>query len=69
MKELKWTNLNLPTYPDLDEMMRLSFDIINLEMKQKGDLSEDTIKTLAPVFAYLDLVKHKMKLELDLVKY
>jgi len=67
MKELKWERLNLPTFPDFDEMMILTFDIINLELKQKGKLSKETKERIAPALMYFQLVSKKFELERKLV--
>jgi len=67
MKTLKWNKLNLPTHPELDEMMITAYDVINLEVKVKGYLTDETKEIIAPAFAYCNLIEKKMNLELSCV--
>jgi hypothetical protein len=64
MYTLIWTNLDTMQSHDLDEMMSLATNIINLEMRLNGKLSEETRQLVAPAFVHLELAKQQLLLTL-----
>jgi hypothetical protein len=64
---MKWTKLNLREYPELDEVMSLAYDVINLDLKINGKLSDETKEKVKPAFEYLMLIKKQLQLRIELV--
>lgn len=54
MKKLKWTPLGGWENKDLDEAMPIVFDIINMEIEQKGKVSKETWEVIYPAFEVLE---------------